>query len=301
MADKITVGFIGIGFMGSGMVRNLAAAGFNVVIFNRTASKAENIASEFENVQVAESPAAVAKLAPFVCLCLASEQQIEDVMNNETTGLLSAIGLDHIIIDHSTVSPTCTAKMYAACQTKGAMYSDCPVSGGPEGAANGTLAIMCGADEATFGACGPLFQAMGSCVELMGGLGAGTATKLANQLLVGCHAAASVEALQLGKRLGITDMGKLLSVLNNSWGQSRILARCGGLIQKVEETNDPSVLHESAAPLRNLHKDLTFVQAAAKGANVDTPVTTVVTELYANAMKAGFSEADMAVLYNNQR
>lgn len=125
----------------------------------------------------------------------------------------------------------------------------------------GTLAIMCGADDlASFQKCKPVFEAMGSCIEVMGPVGSGTATKLVNQLLVGCHAAASCEALRLGKELGIKDLDQLLAVLSKSWGQSKILARCGGLIANAETKGDPDSLKVSGAPLRNLHKDLKFVE-----------------------------------------
>ena len=293
-----TVGFIGIGFMGSGMVRNLAKAGFEVVIYNRTASKAQAIADEFVNVKVVGSPAEVAAAANVVSICLASEAQTEAALYAAETGVMATMTAQHILLDHSTVSPACTAKTAKACADKGARFLDAPISGGPEGAANGTLAIMCGGDQATFDDVGAVLDAMGACIELMGATGSGTATKLVNQLLVGIHATASAEAFQLGKKLGITDVGKLLGVLNQSWGQSRILTRCGGFIAQVEEKQDPSILNTSGAPLRNLYKDLSFVKTAAEGVGLNTPVTDAARDQYTACMEAGLSEADIAVPYN---
>jgi len=126
----------------------------------------------------------------------------------------------------------------------------------------------------------------------------GTATKLVNQHLVGIHAAASCEALLLGKRLGITDFGLLLSVLDKSWGQSRILARCGNFIGEVEEKQDPSVLDNGGAPMRNLLKDLQFVQTAAEATALRAPLAAAATAEYTAADAAGLSESDIAVLYN---
>ena len=112
-------------------------------------------------------------------------------------------------------------------------------AGGPEGAANGTLAIMCGGSETTFQTVKPVLAAMGACIELMGPLGTGTATKLVNQLLVGAHAAAATEALQMAKQLGLKDFDKLLEVLANSWGQSKILLRCGGRCRTINSFPSP--------------------------------------------------------------
>ena len=201
-------------------------------------------------------------------------------------------------MDHSTVSPAFTSKMHAAAAAKGVIYLDAPISGGPEGAANGTLAIMVGGGESTFKKVLPVLNAMGSCIELMGPTGTGTATKLVNQLLVGAHAAAACEALQLGKQLGLTDLDKLLDVLGNSWGQSKILLRCGRLIADSEKKADPSTLEVSGAPLRNLVKDLDFVGLAVAGAGINTPVVTTVQKQFAAAIEQGMSEADMAVLFS---
>merc|ERR1712166_930924 len=144
----------------------------------------------------------------------------------------------------------------------------------------------------------PCAQILMSSLHFKGPLGTGTATKLVNQLLVGAHAAAATEALQMAKQLGLKDFDKLLEVLGNSWGQSKILLRCGGLISESEKKGDPTTLETSGAPLRNLVKDLDFVQSAVDSAGINTPVVSAVRAQYKAAIDAGMSEADMAVLFN---
>eukprot|EP00039_Didymoeca_costata_P024225 m.9675 g.9675 ORF g.9675 m.9675 type:complete len:631 (+) comp4112_c0_seq2:149-2041(+) len=292
-APKV-VGFIGIGFMGQGMVTNLSKHGFNVVLYNRTRSKATTLAQTLNNVSVGESAKDVADKVEVLCLCLASENQGYDVLKE----VLQVPRPGLVILDHSTVSPEFTNKASKMASARGAVYMDAPISGGPEGAANGTLAIMCGGEEGTFKSVESLLKAMGECIERMGPLGAGTATKLINQLLVGSYAASSAEAMQLAKQFHLKSLDQLLYVLSKSWGQSRVLQRCGAAIASAENASNPALLNESGAPLRNLVKDLVFVKSAADQAGLKLPVCDTVRGQYEHAMQQNLSEADISVLYN---
>eukprot|EP00035_Acanthoeca_spectabilis_P039178 m.59724 g.59724 ORF g.59724 m.59724 type:complete len:641 (+) comp9476_c0_seq1:16-1938(+) len=299
------VGFVGCGFMGAGMIQNLAAKGgfTEVVICNRTKSKAEAVAASAASsgattpVRVVDTPAEVARAASVICTCLASEAQGDAVYFGED-GVLSGVGKGSTVLDHATVSPAFTQKVRDAVIAAGGRFLDAPISGGPEGAAAGTLAIMCGGEPETFQSVLPVLNAMGTTIKLMGGPGAGTATKLVNQLLVGAHAAASAEAFRLAKGLGVTDFDLLMSVLENAWGQSRVLSRCGKFITQVEKEQNPELLNTGGAPMRNLLKDLHFVQAAATGAGLRAPIADAATVEYEAAAAAGLTEADISVLYN---
>jgi len=171
--------------MGSGMIKNLALKGgfSEVVICTRTRAKAEAVAAKVAaaaadpfvvaaTVRVVDTPSEVAAAASVVCQCLASEAQTETVFFGDN-GLAAALTPGHIVLDHSTVSPGFTMKLHAAVAKAGAKFLDAPISGGPEGAAAGTLAIMCGGDAQVFKAAAPVLNAMGTTVKLMGGPGAG--------------------------------------------------------------------------------------------------------------------------------
>jgi 3-hydroxyisobutyrate dehydrogenase len=167
--------------MGSGMIKNLATKGgfTEVVICNRTRSKADAIAAAVAaidattaNVRVVDTVAEVGAASEVVCICLGSEDQTDAAVFGPG-GLCSTLGKSHIVLDHSTVSPKYTAKLCAAVTAAGGRFLDAPISGGPEGAAAGTLAIMCGGDPATFKAAGPVLHAMGATIKLMGGPGTG--------------------------------------------------------------------------------------------------------------------------------
>lgn len=174
------VGFVGCGFMGAGMIQNLAAKGgfTEVVICNRTKSKAEAVAASAASsgattpVRVVDTPAEVARAASVICTCLASEAQGDAVYFGED-GVLSGVGKGSTVLDHATVSPAFTQKVRDAVIAAGGRFLDAPISGGPEGAAAGTLAIMCGGEPETFQSVLPVLNAMGTTIKLMGGPGAG--------------------------------------------------------------------------------------------------------------------------------
>ncbi len=155
--------------------------------------------------------------------------------------------------------------------------------------AAGTLAIMVGGDEEAFRKALPVFQAMGKTIMYMGPAGSGTVTKLVNQLLVGLHIVSSCEALLLGTRGGV-DPEKLVEVLRNSWGGSRMLERNAPYIVKRQ-------FGPSAAPLRNMVKDMAIVAQLAKELDVPLPTGTAAERLYGLAQQKGMALQDITALY----
>jgi 3-hydroxyisobutyrate dehydrogenase-like beta-hydroxyacid dehydrogenase len=148
---------------------------------------------------------------------------------------------------------------------------------------------MVGGAPGAFERARPAFEAMGKTVVHMGGPGAGTATKLANQLLVGVHSVASCEALLLAARAGV-DPEKLLHVLSRSWGQSRILERNAPAIRRRE-------FGPSASPLRNLLKDLTIIIDLAREQGLDLPTAAAARRVYEDLVARGRGEWDITAPY----
>lgn len=151
-----TVGFAGIGTMGSGMSRNLVKAGFNVFVYNRTRSKAEAI----EGATVVDTPAELCSKAEIVLMCVSNDASLKDILYSEK-GIMSTISSDNILIDGSTTSVELTAEIAKKCAEKGAAFLDAPVTGGIKGAVEGTLLYMVGGPKETFEKYRHVFEAMG--------------------------------------------------------------------------------------------------------------------------------------------
>lgn len=174
-----TIGFIGTGIMGQGMIRNLMKAGYPVQIYNRTRSKAE--ALEREGAVWKDSAAQCAAGCGVVITIVGYPQDVEEVYFGPG-GLLESAQPGTVLIDMTTTSPKLAQRIYDQARERGLDALDAPVSGGNTGAANGTLAIMAGGDEAVFQKVLPVLETMGENIVLEGGPGAGQHTKMANQI-----------------------------------------------------------------------------------------------------------------------
>ena len=215
------VGYIGLGNMGNGMAANLVDAGFEVFVWSRTSEKAE--AMEKKGAIACSSPIEVASKVDIVMACLIDEEASRNIFLDEYA-LISNARDGQVFVDHATVSPDLSRTMYKSAIKKNAHFLDAPISGGPDGAAKGTLAIMVGGDEDPFNYAKPVFEAMGKTVSHMGKSGAGAVTKIINQLLVGVNGMASCEAFLLASKAEV-DLNKLWGILQGAWGGSTILNR----------------------------------------------------------------------------
>jgi 3-hydroxyisobutyrate dehydrogenase-like beta-hydroxyacid dehydrogenase len=275
------VGFIGLGHMGLPMAENLLRAGFELTVFNRTRSKADAL----RGARVAKTPAEVVDAAEMVLASLGNvAASLEIFLGPE--GVVPAARPGQVLVDHSTVDVETSRRIYAAARARNALFLDAPVSGGAEGARAATLSLMIGGEAEAFEKALPVLRKLGTTVVHMGPCGSGTAAKLANQLLVGVHTIACAEALALAQGLGV-DGEKLLSVLQRSWGQSRVLER-----------NGPRVVGgdwgPSATPVRNLLKDLGLIEAAARKARLTLPAASIARAVFDRLEAEGHGESDIA-------
>jgi 3-hydroxyisobutyrate dehydrogenase-like beta-hydroxyacid dehydrogenase len=278
MAD---VGFIGLGNMGRPMVRRLLEAGHDVHIHSRSPGPV------FEMVAIgavaAGSAAAVARAADVVLTALPTPSDVDDVYDE----MLAESRDGQLFAEHSTIRPSQAARWSAAMAERGARYLDAPVSGGPNGAAAGTLTVMVGGDQAAFEAAEPFFRAFGSVVTWCGPSGSGEKVKLVNQLLVAIHALASAEAVALGGGMGV-DLEATLDVVGQSWGASTILAR-----------NAPRYVARDfagAAPIRILLKDIGLINEEARELGIPLPLGALVERRLTEARDAGLGDEDIAAL-----
>lgn len=278
------VGFIGLGNMGQGMADNVLRRGFALHVFTRTRSKIE--AMKAKGAVGGDSAAQLTREVDVVLACLPDVRTVSEVFLRE---VVPAARPGQILVDHSTVDPSTSRTIHKAARERGAFFLDAPISGGPEGAQAGTLAIMVGGDAQAFKKALPVFQAMGKTVVHMGPPGAGSITKLVNQLLVGVHTLSSCEALLLGIKAGVNPE-KLVEVLKNAWGYSRMLERNAPYILKRQ-------FGPSAAPLRNMIKDMAIVARLAKDLQIALPATAATERLFAVTDERGMAEQDLTALY----
>ena len=282
MAD--TVGFIGLGIMGKPMAKNLIEAGHELVVYNRTPKKAEELAGA--GAVVAASPREVAEQSDVVVTMLPDAPQVEEVLVGEE-GVLEGIKEGALIVDMSTISPVITEELAARAKEKGASMLDAPVSGGDVGAIEGTLSIMVGGSDEDFQRARPLFEAMGKTVTHVGGSGAGQVVKAANQIVVALTIEAVSEALVLGSKAGVAPE-KILDVLG------------GGLAgNKVMEVKREKMLTHSFDPgfrIELHHKDLGIALAAGREYGVTLPVTAIVDQMLQDLRMRGRGDRDHSAL-----
>lgn len=284
MHDRPNIGVVGTGKMGLPMTRNLLAAGYNVSVHNRSAgSVAEAVSAGAID---AGSCAGVTATADIVVTSLTNQQSVRDVYLGDA-GLAAHARDGQIFIDTSTNDPQLVKDIAAALDAKGAGFLDSPVSGGVTGAVNGTLTVMVGGDASTFERALPVLEAIGQSVHLLGPVGAGTAVKLVNQLLVGVNMAAVAEGLVLGVKAG-ADPRKILDVISTSFGGSKMLDRGVPLI--MDRNFAP------ATPVDLIRKDLGIIAALADELDVPLSVTTTALAEFDKAADAGFGDNDMTAI-----
>jgi len=267
-----TIGFTGLGIMGRPMAKNLIKAGYPLVVHSRSRGPVDELVKA--GAKAASSPKDVASQCDVLITMLPNSPDVEQVALGKD-GIIEGARNGLIFVDMSTISPIVSQKVGKALAAKGVKMLDAPVSGGEKGATDAALSIMVGGDKATFDDVLPIFQAMGNTITLLGPLGFGGFTKLANQIIVAVNLTALAEALTLGKKAGL-DRELLLTAL------------AGGLAgSKCLEQKKPNYIAGTYNPgfKIDLHfKDLGLIMESARALGVPLPATAVVQELF-NAMR----------------
>jgi 3-hydroxyisobutyrate dehydrogenase len=270
-----TIGFIGLGIMGRGMAHNLLKAGFDLTVWNRTASKADELATA--GAQVAASPADLAARCGIILVCISDTPDVQQVILGQS-GVLEGLKPGALVIDHSTISPQVTRQLAAKLAEKGAYMLDAPVSGGSEGASSGTLSIMVGGPADQFERALPYLQAEGKAITHVGDHGAGQMVKLVNQILVVVTQLGVSEALLFAQAGGL-DLQKTIDAVKNGAAGSWMLSNRG-----------PQMLRRDWRPGFTIdlqQKDLRLVLDAADELAVPALGTGLVFNLYRTLQAQG--------------
>jgi len=274
------IGFVGLGIMGSGMAANLLRAGYVVKVFNRTRSKAEELAGA--GALIAPTPAEAARGSDVVITMLADPPAVKDAVLGRN-GVIEGLAAGAVLVDCSTVDPMTTAATLQAAAEKGARFLDAPVGGSKDAAAAGELLLMVGGDEKALDEVRDVLEVMSRKIIYAGPSGSGTMLKLCFNLMVSHVAAGLSEALVLGVKAGLPPQ-RIIDALMSGVLASRFIEWKGGCIVDRDFTTNFSI--------KLMHKDLNLLAGAGHSYDVPLPVTAAVKELFAMAKARGQEDED---------
>jgi len=284
--SKPRVAFIGLGIMGNPMAGHLLSAGYPLTVYTRTHKRATELLER--GATWADSPAAAAKVADVVFICVTDTPDVKSVILEEH-GIINSARRGLIVVDHSTISPSATQAMAKALAEKGTHLLDAPVSGGDVGAKNASLSIMVGGERNAFEQVFPILQKMGKTITHTGPSGSGQLTKLVNQILVSVTNLAVCEALTLAKAGGL-DLKKTIDAVAGGAAGSWQLNNLG-----------PKMIAGDDAPgfMIDLQlKDLRLTLEAAEKAGVNLQAAGLVTRLFETAKDRGLGKAGTQALFH---
>ena len=279
------LGYIGIGLMGKPMTLRLLGAGHEVTVWNRSREKLAAVVEK--GARAAASPAEVARAADIVMMCVTDQQAAAEVLFG-AGGVLEGARAGGLVIDFSSIAPASARDFAARLEAKGVGLIDAPVSGGVAGAEKGTLVIMAGGREEHVERVRPVVMQLAQRFTRMGEAGAGQATKLCNQVIVGSLMVVIAEAVRLAEAAGV-DARRLPEALKGGFADSLPLQIFGA--RMAARTFEPSL---GAASI--MLKDLENAAAVAKEHTVPLPMARTAAELYRLLAAQGKGEKEISTI-----
>jgi 3-hydroxyisobutyrate dehydrogenase-like beta-hydroxyacid dehydrogenase len=277
--------FLGLGVMGFPMAGHLARAGHDVTVYNRTAAKAQQWV-EKHGGRSAPTPAAAAKDAQIVMMCVGNDDDVRAVANG-ADGALAGMAAGSTLVDHTTASAEVARETYEAAGSRGVAFLDAPVSGGQAGAENGKLTIMVGGDAAAFAGAQDVLATYARAVTLTGGPGAGQLTKMVNQICIAGLVQALSEGVHFAMKSGLDPL-LVLDVISKGAAQSWQMENRGKTM--VEDKFDFGFAVDW------MRKDLSICLAEARRNGAMLPITAIVDQLYAQVQARGGGRWDTSSL-----
>src|SRR5947209_1258102 len=280
---KTSIGFIGMGHMGSHMAQRLLDADYQLTVYDRTRQKAKALGQR--GARVAPTPKDLAANCQVVMVFVTNHEAQQGVMFGPE-GALAGTHAGSVIIDLSTVSPDASRRLYHAAKEQGVSMIDAAVSGSVPQVEQGSLVIFIGGEQKTYQECKPLLDVLGHNSFFMGASGMGTTMKLVVNTLLGLGMQALAEAIALGEKAGL-EKGLLLDVL----GQTAVLTP--GQKSKLENVRREQYPTNFALSL--MHKDLSLVLSQAYDLSVSMPATAAAQQMSTAAMAQGM-DADFSIM-----
>ncbi|WP_158968850.1 NAD(P)-dependent oxidoreductase [Paraglaciecola sp. L3A3] len=283
MSHKIA--FIGLGVMGYPMAGHCAKSGHQVVVYNRTISKAQAWAKEF-SAEYVLSPKAAAEFADIVLICVGNDNDLRSVMLGET-GVLAGISEGNIIIDHTTASAEVAREMAITCKQFNVGFLDAPVSGGQAGAENGQLTVMLGGQKVDFERVESVLSCYAKFSRLLGDTGSGQLAKMMNQICIAGIVQGLAEALSFGQHAGL-DCEAVVDVISKGAAQSWQMENRAKTMLAGE--------FDFGFAVDWMRKDLDIALSAAKNNGSILPLTALVDQFYADVQNKGGGRWDTSSL-----
>jgi 3-hydroxyisobutyrate dehydrogenase-like beta-hydroxyacid dehydrogenase len=281
---KPTVGLIGLGLMGKPMGRNLLKAEFPLVVWNRTAARAEDLVRE--GAKLGANPRETAQKADVLITIVSDPPALEEVLWG-AMGVLEGLRRGSTYIDSSTVSPDLARRVAAACVERGVRFLDAPVTGGTWGAEKGELVFMVGGEKEILERAKPVLEVLGKHIFFLGPNGAGQTVKLAMNLILALEVDALAEAVALVTSAGVPGE-RLVEVLQSSMARAGVLDVKASLILKNE--------FPASFPLRLMHKDMRLALELARQQGVTLPATAAAYATYSAVKDASKDDPDYAAV-----
>ena len=276
------IAFIGLGDIGALMASHLAREPFDLTVWNRTASKAEQFARDHK-ARVAANPAAAVGDAEVVITCLPSSAEVEAVLHGEN-GILEAMRKGSVLIDCTSGDPPTSRSIAAELGGRGVEFIDAPVSGGTTAAKAGTLTVMWGGEDTVFERVRPVVEAFGKKIVHAGQVGSGDALKAVNNALLAVHILSAAEGLAILVKAGV-DPKVALEVINASSGRSNSSENL--IPQRVLTRAFPRTFR-----LALLEKDIAIAAVMAEDLDATTPLISLTAERFHQAREKLGENAD---------
>jgi len=281
----MNIGFIGLGTMGGPMAGRLLAAGHTLTVHNRTREREEELAAR--GAKRAASPADCAAGNEVVFTMVADTPDVGSVVlgSGNDVGAIAGLKPGAVLVDMSTISPAFTRELAERLAAGGVAMLDAPVSGGSEGAENGTLSIMVGGDEAVLERLLPVLELLGKTITHVGRSGAGQVAKAVNQVIIAGTYAAVAEGLALAQAADIDVVAAHKALTGGAAGSWVLQNRAKNMIDGSYPLGFRTRLHR---------KDLGIALGAAREAGVSMPVAAYVEQLETSLISRGFGDEDVS-------
>lgn len=279
------VSFIGLGVMGFPMAGHLQSKGYDVCVYNRTASKASDWQRRFGG-RTAPTPLAAAKGAEIVFLCVGNDDDVRQVVYGES-GILAGASADAVVVDHTTASAELARELASACEAQNLGFLDAPVSGGQAGAENGQLTIMVGGLEKAFSRAQPVMDSYARHSQLIGGHGSGQLAKMMNQICIAGIVQGLAEALHFGQQAKL-DCATVIDVISKGAAQSWQMENRAATMINGD--------YDFGFAVDWMRKDLSIALDEARKNGSTLALTALVDQYYADVQKKGGGRWDTSSL-----
>jgi 3-hydroxyisobutyrate dehydrogenase len=284
------VSFIGLGVMGYPMAGHISKMGHNVIVYNRTKSKAEKWIKEHKG-KIAETPEEAAKDSDFVFTCVGNDNDLMEVAVGKK-GIFNTIKKGSVYIDNTTASAKIARELHKNAKSRGFGFLDAPVSGGQAGAEKGALTVMVGGDKKDFDKAKNVINSYSKKIQLLGPSGSGQLAKMVNQICIAGLVQGLSEAINFGLNSGLK-MENVIEVISKGAAQSwQMENRYKTMI------NDKFNFGFAVDWMR---KDLKIAIDEAKKNNSPLPITKIIDEYYGEVQKMGGNRWDTSSLIRRLR